>query len=95
MDLKITFFATMNAKNRLAITKLKLSNHNLSIEKGRHQNVPLSDRSCPFCPEHLENELHFLIKGKINTKNSFLISERSYETVKVFKRKYIKILNIY
>ena len=44
------------------MTKLRLSNHNLSIEKRRHQNVPLSDRSCPFCPEHLENELHFLIK---------------------------------
>ena len=54
--------ATTDVKNRVAMTKLRLSNDNLSIEKGRHQNVPLSDRSCPFCPEHLENELHFLIK---------------------------------
>ena len=41
-------FATMDAKNRLAMTKLRLSNHNLSIEKGRHQDVPLTNRSCPF-----------------------------------------------
>ena len=49
-------------KDRIALTKLRLSNHNLSIEKGRHQDLHLYDRTCPFCPEHIENELHFLIK---------------------------------
>ena len=49
-------------KDRIALTKLRLSNHNLSIEKGRHQDLHLHDRTCPFCPEQIENELHFLIK---------------------------------
>ena len=49
-------------KDRVALTKLRLSNHNLSIEKGRHQNLHLYDRTCPFCSEQIENELHFLIK---------------------------------
>ena len=51
-----------NIKARIALTKLRLSNHNLAIEKGRHQDLQLYDRTCPFCPEHIENELHFLIK---------------------------------
>ena len=58
-------FTTRDVKNRVAMTKLRLSNHNLSIEKGRHQDVHLSDRNCPFCPEHLENEFHFLIQCPI------------------------------
>ena len=58
-------FTTRDVKNRVAMTKLRLSNHNLSIEKGIHQDVHLSDRNCPFCPEHLENELHFLIQCPI------------------------------
>ena len=53
---------TIDVKDRSALTKLRLSNHNLSIEKGRHQNLQLNDRTCPFCPEQIENELHFLIK---------------------------------
>ena len=32
------------------------------IEKGRHRNMLLHDRSCPFCPGHIENEFHFLVK---------------------------------
>ena len=51
-------FTTMDIKNRVAMTKLRLSNHNLSIEKGRYQNVHLSDRNYTYCPEHLENEFH-------------------------------------
>ena len=35
--------------------------HPVSIEKGRHNNLHLSERTCPFCPEQIENELHFLI----------------------------------
>ena len=53
--------AISDIKDRIALTKLRLSNHNLSIEKGRHNNLHLSERTCPFCPEQIENELHFLI----------------------------------
>ena len=53
--------AITDIKDRIALTKLRLSNHNLSIEKGRHNNLHLSERTCPFCPEQIENELHFLI----------------------------------
>ena len=51
-----------NVKNRTALTKLRLSDHTLAIEKGRHQDIIQCDRKCPFCPENVEDEFHFLIK---------------------------------
>ena len=51
-----------NISDRTALTKFRLSNHNLMIEKGRHQNMSLFDRTCPFCPGKIENEFHFMIK---------------------------------
>ena len=54
-----------NVANRTALTKFRLSNHNLMIEKGRHQNADLQDRTCPFCPDQIEDEFHFLLKCPI------------------------------
>ena len=57
-----------NTANRTALTKFRLSNHNLVIEKGRYENMSLCDRTCPFCPNQIENEFHFLIKCPIYTE---------------------------
>ena len=51
-----------NVSDRIALTKLRLSDHTLIIEKGRHQNINAPDRKCPFCPEQVEDEFHFLVK---------------------------------
>ena len=50
-----------NEEERLAMTKLRLSNHQLMIEKGRHMNIEKELRFCPLCPETIEDEVHFLI----------------------------------
>ena len=50
-----------NTSDRIAMSKFRLSNHTLLIETGRHQGIPRSDRKCPFCPQHIEDEFHFLI----------------------------------
>ena len=42
------------------MSKFRLSNHRLMIEKGRHNN-----RKCPFCLTHIEDETHFLINCPI------------------------------
>jgi len=55
-------FRTGNVSDRTALTKLRLSDHTLTIEKGRHQNINESDRTCPFCPGQMENEFNFLTK---------------------------------
>ena len=51
-------------KERTALTKFRISNHVLQIEKGRHKNVDKRERFCPFCPEVVEDEKHFLLDCK-------------------------------
>ena len=41
------------------MTKFRLSNHKLMIEKGRHRNLDKTLRICPFCTS-VEDETHFL-----------------------------------
>ena len=50
-------------RDRTAFTRLRLSNHQLMIEKMRHQvpKPPERDRRCPFCPDLVEDEIHFLL----------------------------------
>ena len=55
----------MDIKNvdiRRQITKFRLSNHQLKIETGRHDQTPAEMRFCPLCEDAVENELHFLFK---------------------------------
>ena len=50
-----------NVERRIHLCKIRLSNHELMIEKGRHQGLEINQRNCPFCPGNLlEDELHFL-----------------------------------
>jgi hypothetical protein len=49
-----------NVYDRVQVTKFRLSNHRLMIEVGRHTNTPKEQRFCPFCPNLVENELHFM-----------------------------------
>ena len=52
-----------NEAVRQSLTKFRLSNHILSIEKGRHTTpkTPKEVRFCPFCPNNVEDEIHFLL----------------------------------
>ena len=52
-------------KFRRMLTKLRLSNHDLSIETGRHKKGEWREkemRICPLCHGHIENEVHFLFQ---------------------------------
>ena len=53
-----------NIENRISFTKFRLSNHSLMIEKGRHCGITKDMRFCPFCPQIIEDEIHFLIECK-------------------------------
>ena len=50
-----------NQHDRTNLTKIRLSNHTLMIEKGRHQKIDKSLRFCPFCKNCIEDELHFVM----------------------------------
>ena len=49
-----------NVATRTQVTKFRLSNHRLAIEKGRHEGIQLELRFCPFCKNKIENEVHFI-----------------------------------
>ena len=55
-----------NRKHRRAMAKLRLSDHNLEIEKGRHTKpkIYLQNRICKMCNlSRVEDEVHFLTEG--------------------------------
>ena len=50
-------------KQRKILTRYRLSEHSLAIEKGRHRQtcIPREDRLCTHCTQNeVETELHFL-----------------------------------
>ena len=63
-----------NVTHRISLTKLRLSNHPLMIEKGRHLRIPKHLRMCPFCLNTVEDEVHFLIDCKcfVEHKKQFI-----------------------
>ena len=49
--------------HRIAVTKLRTSNHSLMIEKGRWRGVPKEQRLCKVCEcNEIEDEIHFLME---------------------------------
>lgn len=51
-----------NFAARKAITKIRCSDHDLEIEKGRHRKIPREARLCKLCNKgQIETEVHFLI----------------------------------
>ena len=50
--------------HRIALSKLRLVNHKLAIEVGRHSNVLMAYRICPLCLKNnlviLEDEYHLV-----------------------------------
>jgi hypothetical protein len=50
-----------DTKLRKTLTQFRTSSHSLNIEKGRYTNIPEEERTCPYCPNQIENEEHFLV----------------------------------
>jgi hypothetical protein len=68
-----SYLSISNFEYRKLITKLRISEHNLLIEKGRYLNIPREQRLCSHC-KCIDNEKHFLLHFKINSelRSSFL-----------------------
>ena len=86
-----------NVKGRIHLSKIRLSNHDLMIEKGWHQGQQINQRNCPFCPENLlEDESHFLLTCKTFTllrDKLFSEATQSFPRFNYFsKEKQLKIL---
>ena len=53
----------LNRDSAKALTKLRVSAHNLAIERGRYTRppTPRDERKCPHCPDDIQDEKHFLL----------------------------------
>ena len=61
-------------KERVAMTKLRISDHKLMIEKRRHIRppIPREDRKCHMCTTEVEDEIHFMTDCKLyGSQNTF------------------------
>jgi hypothetical protein len=62
-----SYLSISNFEYRKLITKLRISEHNLLIEKGRHLNIPRDQRVCSHC-KCIDDEKHFLLHCMINSE---------------------------
>jgi hypothetical protein len=52
-----------NSHHRKALTKLRISAHDLAIERGRYKGQNLEERICSQCSsDEVEDEIHFVTK---------------------------------
>jgi hypothetical protein len=59
------YLNTNNLKNRKNVSKLRLSDHKLPIERGRYLNIPVNDRLCTLCADNtVGDEFHMLMTCK-------------------------------
>ena len=68
-----SYLSISNFEYRKLITKLRISEHNLLIEKGRHLKIPREQRLCSHC-KCIDDEKHFRLHCTINSelRSSFL-----------------------
>ena len=57
------YLDTLNRNYARALTRLRISAHNLAIERGRYTRpyTPPDERICPHCPNNIQDEQHFLL----------------------------------
>ena len=71
-----------NSKARSAVTKIRISAHHFSIERGRYQNIERNDRVCTICDQNvMGNEIHYVMF----CSNKLMVEERE-----IFLEIYIK-----
>ena len=79
-------FEVKSVKYRIALSRFRLSNHTLMIEKGRHMRPQINrnDRKCGLCTNEIENEFHFVIVCPLYEKERVIPFQSCRENSKYF-----------
>ena len=76
------YLSMKNDEQRILLSKLRISNSNLEIERGRHRGLQAKERICKLCLKEVEDEIHFLLKCEAlqNVRTPFidLINNNNY-----------------
>ena len=51
--------ASVSSKSKLALSRIRMSAHNLPVETLRYSGLSREQRVCPFCCEGVGNEVHY------------------------------------
>jgi hypothetical protein len=56
------YLSLLPLEQRKSLSRFRISAHNLAIERGRYARppTPIENRTCPQCPDKVEDELHVL-----------------------------------
>ena len=63
-EIFFSFSLSISYSSKDMYSVVRLSNHDLMVEKGRHLKFDKTQRVCPFCPSSTETKLHFLLHRK-------------------------------
>ena len=92
------YLSIINDRNlRVILTNLRLSDHELNIEKGRHKNIKRQERLrlCCSLKKQIENETHFLLECPYynNLRQGFVVNPtgRNFSTDSPGPPKYTEI----
>ena len=89
-----------NIRHKIVPTRLRLSNHSLLIETGRHLRPKLErhERKCFICRDEIENELHFVIKCPLYSSErktlykSLTQNSKHFESLTTDEQKFIYVM---
>ena len=80
------YLLSSKSEYRILISKMRLSDHNLLIEKGRHLKIPRDQRLCTTC-KIVDNEQHFIL----HCKNNSIPRETYLDFIKQEKKDFINM----
>lgn len=92
--------STNNRKHRQAMSKLRISAHDLDVERGRYRNVPREQRLCKIC-NVVEDEIHFLDNCQIYTDirqkflSNFSMHKKPSDILTTDNKNSLKLICIY
>ena len=77
-----------NINHTVALTRFRISSHNLRIETGRYtkpQKTPVDDRICLYCSsQSIEDELHFILECDLYTSERSKLLQICYDNIPGF-----------
>ena len=81
---KEKYLSLSNCENRMALSKLRLSSHNLAIRQGKWYNIAEEKRFCYYCKDpKIETEIRFLFEcpryKKLRQEMSSAIKDFTFE----------------
>ncbi len=83
--IKEPYLKMKNLAHRRSLTKFRISSHQLEIEKGRFQKLPIDDRICKQCNSNqIEDERHFLLVCSSYAENRKILYDKISTKCKPF-----------